>query len=494
MSTVHATSRFDLSRALRAAIGVVLFGGTALFVLHNWLGLGGPGVDTIINEALFDAIVLSAGLACVMRALRGGPERAAWFLIGATILLQAATEFYWTATYASDPNPPYPSAADIGWLAFYPLAATAIVLMVRARAQALNWRLWTDGLIAGLGTAALGAAFVFEFVADRTSGTLPQEVVTLAYPLGDITMLALVVGVIALTRWRPGRTWSLLLAGLVALVFADIANSLQSTGIEISDEDWVQPIYLLGAACIGTEAWQLRAEPIRPATRSSDWQELMVPALFALVTVSLFLIQYLGAVSALTAILSAATMLAIIARLAIGVLENKRLLEAVRTDPLTGLGNQGGLQVDLARRCRQAAEEPVTLLLLDLNGFKHFNDTFGHLAGDEMLARLGSQLRSAIDADGSAYRVGGDEFAVLVECAPDRTEEVTGAAAEALTAVGEDFRVGAAWGAAAIPAEAATPETALQLADARMYAQKDSRRLSHRQDGPIEISGARVGA
>jgi len=470
-----------------------MFGGTALFVLHSWLGLGGPKVAPTDGEILYDAVVLSAGLACVLRGLRGGRERTAWFLIAATILTQAATEFFWTAAYADDPTPPYPSLADIGWLAFYPLAASAIVTMVRARAQAVDWRLWTDGLIAGLGTAALGAAFVFEFVADRTSGTLPQEAVTLAYPLGDITMLAIVVGVIALTRWRPGRTWSLLLAGLLALVCADIANSLQTTGAELSNEDWVAPIYLFGALCIGLEAWQPDAEPIRPATRSSDWQELMVPGLFAVVTICLFVIQYLGAVSALTAILSAATMLAIIARLAISVLENRRLLEAVRTDPLTGLGNQGGLQVDLARSCRNAAEEPSTLLLLDLNGFKRFNDTFGHLAGDEMLARLGRQLKLAVGVDGGAYRVGGDEFAVLVQGDPKRVGEMTVAAAEALTAAGEDFEVGAAWGAAAIPAEAKAPETALQLADARMYAQKESRRLA-RHDGPIAVSGARVGA
>lgn len=474
-------------------VGAVLFGGTALFVLHSWLGLGGPRVAPTDGEILYDAVVLSAGLACVLRALRGGPERAAWLLIAATVLLQAATEFFWTVAYANDPTPPYPSPADIGWLAFYPLAASAIVMMVRARALAVDWRLWTDGLIAGLGTAALGAAFVFEFVADRTSGTLLQEAVTLAYPLGDITMLAIVVGVIALTRWRPGRTWSLLLAGLLALVFADIANSLQTTGVELSSEDWIAPIYLFGAVCIGLEAWQPEAEPIRPVTRSSDWQELIVPGLFALVTISLFVIQYFGAVSALTAILSAATMLAIVARLAISVLENRRLLEAVRTDPLTGLGNQGGLQVDLARSCRDAAEEPVTLLLLDLNGFKHFNDTFGHLAGDEMLARLGGQLRQAVGADGNAYRVGGDEFAVLIHCGPERVDELTKAAAEALTARGEDFEVGAAWGGAAIPSEAAAAETALQLADARMYAQKESRRLN-REDGPIAISSARVGA
>lgn len=125
----------------------------------------------------------------------------------------------WTIFYESDPTPPYPSLADIGWLAFYPLATLGLALMVRARAKALDWRLWTDGLI-----AALGTAFVFEFVTERTIGT-SLEAVTLAHPLLDVFMLALVVGIIALSRWCPGRTWSLLLLGLGALVVADIARS-----------------------------------------------------------------------------------------------------------------------------------------------------------------------------------------------------------------------------------------------------------------------------
>ena len=75
-------------------------------------------------------------------------------------------------------------------------------------------------------------------------------------------------------------------------------------------------------------------------------------------------------------------MIAVIARLGMSVRENKALLEQVRTDPLTGLGNRGGMQVDLEAEFASASgEDPVTLLLYDLNGFKRFNDTFGHPAG-----------------------------------------------------------------------------------------------------------------
>ena len=119
------------------------------------------------------------------------------------------------------------------------------------------------------------------------------------------------------------------------------------------------------------------------------------------------------------------------------------------------------------------------LLLFDLNGFKHYNDTFGHPAGDELLRRLGGALRDAVGEDGVAYRIGGDEFCVLLTCEPDRFEAVGRAATSALTAVGPGFEVSSAWGAVQVPAEESDPSAALQLADVRMYAQKESRRLAH---------------
>ena len=491
METAAANPESAKRALLRGAIGLVLFGGALLVALHDWLGVGGAGLDDFVNGPLYDAVIVSAGLACLLKAAGAGRERNAWLAIAAAVLCWAASEIYWTAFLANDPSPPYPSPADLGYLAFYPLAATGLYLLVRARAQELDWRLWMDGLIAALGTAALGAALIFEFVADRAVGSPIQIATTLAYPLGDVLMLALVVGIVALTRWRPGRTWSLLLLGLGALVVADVAYTLQSTDGSLPGGDWIEPLYLLGAICLGAEAWQPRAATIRPGARFDGWRELMVPAFFATVMIGLFSMQYFSHTSGLTTVLWAATMIAVIARLAISVRENKRLLEQVKTDKLTGLGNQGRLQVDLAAACARAGADPAALLLLDLNGFKRFNDTFGHPAGDSMLARLGTQLGEAVGGHGRAYRVGGDEFAVLVNCDEEDCEAIAKRSAEALTAHGRGFQLGAAWGVVSIPAEAKTPQEAMQLADVRMYAQKESRRLSHRDDG-LEIDGADV--
>ncbi len=460
-----------------------MFGGAALVIVHDWMGIGGAALDVAINGAVYDTVVVCAGLACLMRARRGGKERPAWLAIAAAILAWAAGEIWWTLYIEGNPNAPYPSPADLGYLAFYPLAVLGLHLLVKARAHELDPRLWMDGLIAALGTGALGAALLVEFVAERTSGTGIEVATTLAYPFGDVVLVSLVVGVIALTRWRPGRTWTLLLGGLSVMAVADVAFTLQTYEATVPDGEWVEPIYLLSAVLIGAEAWQPDADRIRPVARFDGWREMVVPAIVAVAMIALVIMQYFNHASALTTVLWSATMLAVIARLALSLRENKRLLEQVRTDQLTGLGSQGQLQVDLAARCAGAAEDPFTVMLLDLNGFKRYNDTFGHPAGDAILARLGGQLQRAVGPDGSGYRVGGDEFVVLVDGDRSGRDAVVKRAAEALTAKGRGFDLSAAWGLAAVPAEANAPAAAMQLADVRMYAQKESRRLA----GPLSV-------
>ncbi len=468
------------ARSLRLALAVLLLGGTALVALHYWLGVGGS-LDGTLSAVVYDAVVLGAGIACLARASVFGRERSAWTLIGAAILLWGAAEVYWALFIEGNPDAPYPSPADIGYLLFYPLAYAGLALLVRARAHEMNWRLWMDGAI-----AALGTAFVFDFVAEKTEGTPVEIVTTLAYPLGDIGMLALVVGVVALTGWRPGRTWSLLLAGLAALVVADIAYTLQLTEEALPGGSWVEPIYLIGAVCLGASVWQPAAAAEISSPGDERRREMIVPPVFAAVMIGLFAMQYFKAAGGLSTVLWAATMTAVILRLAMSDRENKALLEQVRTDPLTGLANQGRMQVDLPIRVEQASEKsPVLLLLFDLNGFKHYNDTFGHPAGDGLLTRLGGALRDAVGEDGTAYRIGGDEFCVLLTCAEERFEAVSREATKALTATGPGFEVSSAWGSVRIPAEESDPPAAMQLADVRMYAQKESRRIAHDVDEPI---------
>jgi two-component system, cell cycle response regulator len=485
MEVVAKSGNTQAVRALRTLTAVVIALGIALVALHDWLGFGGGAFADAAEGWLYDAVVVAAGVSCLLRSRSAGRERTAWAAIGASILVWAAAEIYWTVAIVGDPSPPYPSPADAGYLAFYPLAALGLVLLVRARAEEIEWRLWMDGAIAALGTAALGTAFVFDFVADQTSGTTIQVATTLAYPLGDILLLSMVVGVVALTGWRPGRAWTPLLVGLTAMAAADVAYTLQSTDLGLPEGLWVEPLYLIAAAFLAVAAWQSRGASIHSRPRSRGWRELMVPAVFAGVMIGLAAMQHAGPATGLSTVLRAATMVAIIVRLAISDRENKRLLDQVRTDPLTGLASRGALQVDLEGICAKATkEDPISILLFDLNGFKSYNDTCGHPAGDELLAELGGRLNAVVAGTGTAYRIGGDEFCVALSGDGETLERFTREAAIALTTRRNGVDVSAAWGSVSIPAEASTSHEAMQLADVRMYAQKEGRRAA-RQDEPV---------
>jgi diguanylate cyclase (GGDEF)-like protein len=143
-------------------------------------------------------------------------------------------------------------------------------------------------------------------------------------------------------------------------------------------------------------------------------------------------------------------------------------------DSVTGLGNRRKLLTDLEEVVRDGRLACVALF--DLNGFKTYNDTFGHLAGDALLERLGGKLDAAASMldHGSAYRLGGDEF-VLLSLDGD-VDRVVSTGGDALREVGTGFVVTAAGGGVALPAEATNASDALRLADERMYAQKYERR------------------
>ncbi|MDQ1709814.1 MAG: hypothetical protein QOG49_1199, partial [Frankiaceae bacterium] len=166
------------------------------------------------------------------------------------------------------------------------------------------------------------------------------------------------------------------------------------------------------------------------------------------------------------------------------------LVAAADTDQLTGLGNRRKLRADLQTACRTATEaNPVLLLMFDLNGFKDYNDAFGHSAGDVLLARLGHSLRDAVAATGAAYRLGGDEFCVLAPVTEAGTEAIIGAASAALTERTDGFAVDASYGAVIVPSETRDVADALHVVDQRMYARKTSgRRSADRQSKDVLLT------
>ncbi|WP_432523897.1 GGDEF domain-containing protein [Kineococcus sp. SYSU DK006] len=150
-------------------------------------------------------------------------------------------------------------------------------------------------------------------------------------------------------------------------------------------------------------------------------------------------------------------------------------------DALTGLANRAAFLEQLQRALPRGERhgEPVTVLYLDLNGFKQVNDRFGHAAGDEVLRGFAAHLRGLLRPEDTAARLGGDEFAVLCEgTSPEQAAVVARRLADGFrsTGAGPDvLEVGVAVGVATSPdADGTRPgtEDLLHAADAAMYAAK----------------------
>lgn len=469
---------------------IVLVGGLlalcllAAFTAHVAVGFGGHSADALFDTWVYCALMLTSAAGCLLRAALIRRERVAWALLGVGLLLYSGGEIYYAAVLAGKASVPIPSPADGGYLAFYPLAYAALIALLRARIGAFPVARWLDGAIVGSAVAALAAALALGPIVDASSEGQTLAVATnLAYPIADLTLLTIVATAASFTGWRPGRSWGVLGAGLLLLAISDGVYLLQAakdTYVEgtILDAGW--PFGVLLVACA---AW------IEPGTakplQSRAVRIIAIPAAAALIAICLQAAERFATAPTAAAVISLLTLIAVVVRLVLSLRESqgeaRTSAQESRTDELTGLPNRRALTTDLQRAITHpaAAGSLRLLALFDLDGFKLYNDTFGHPAGDALLARLGGRLeRFAASQEGSAYRLGGDEFCFLVECTAAEVDAIIVGATAALSEGGEGFAITASQGNVLLPSEAASIEEAMQLADRRMYANKVSERTS----------------
>ena len=164
----------------------------------------------------------------------------------------------------------------------------------------------------------------------------------------------------------------------------------------------------------------------------------------------------------------------------------EQLEQAACVDALTGILNRRSFERDIRRELGRAARHGggFCLVMLDLDGLKHVNDTLGHNAGDARLRALAAAIRSTVRSADSAYRVGGDEFAVLL---PGATAEQ---AATVLERVAAASAVPFTCGVAVYPVDGITLEALVEAADKELYARRDEARTARaRGAGPGGRSG-----
>ena len=388
----------------------------ATYVAHLGLGLGGSGLDWLFNDFVYNGLMLSAVALCLVRAATVRRERAAWLVIGAGLLSWLAADVYWTVAFSDLESAPVPSVADVLYLAFYPASYVGLLLLVKSRVAHLPRAAWLDGGIAAAAVGSVVAALVFQQILDASPGSAGDVAINLAYPIADLLLISLVVAVFALSGWRPGRAWLLIGGAMVLLAAADGIYLVQAADNSYVVGTLLDAMWPASMLLVALAAWQPARTRVVP--RIDALRVTLVPCVCALVALALITYDHFHRINHVALVLSAATLLLVTLRMALAFRDHSLILARVRvesvTDSLTGLRNRRALMEDLDEGARCAtADDPLGVVLFDLDGFKDYNDSFGHPAGDALLARLGGRLGEAIAPYGRAYRLGGDEF-----CAP----------------------------------------------------------------------------
>lgn len=439
----------------------------------------GAALDGFLGKWGYPLITLCAGGSIICGGLASPDRRGGWLVIGLSIVVWVAGTLYYTAFLWDLAVLPVPSFSDVCWVASIPVCFVGLVWIFHRELRHKKHGLWIDGVAAALTVTA----FVTAFVLDPLSGSMEfnaQSFWTLAVPIGDTALLAFLVGAGASVGWAAPRGVALVALGFAGLVVMDFIYSLMLTA-----GTWVPGVALEAGWPAAFLIVALGVRQFRPHTAIQLHQRNAVtvvaaPVIFALANLGLLVYSHFRPLSTPALLFAILSTLAVIARMGKTFVQNVSILRTTEehslTDALTGLGNRRALTADLDRVVRDGT--PAFLVLCDLDGFKGFNDSFGHPAGDALLQRMADRLGDCVGNGAKAYRMGGDEFCVLALRETHEVDTEIATYRASLAESGPGYTVTASCGYVLIPDQAASASAALREADVRLYADKNSKRAS----------------
>ncbi|GLY94288.1 GGDEF domain-containing protein [Actinoplanes sp. NBRC 103695] len=372
---------------------------------------------------------------------------------------------------------PYPSSSDIFWLLNYPLLAIGLMMLIRG----LSWRQDRAGILDTLiVTVGLGLGIWLLFLQDLVQfDGIPAatRLVTVAYPLADLMILAAFIRFFTSAARRTAIFWQLT-ASLLTLGVAHIAWVWQN--IHGIYNDSASPVFVLSGLLIGGAVLHPSMATFGGGSVAHTGEVTRTRVL--LIGSGCLLSPVLLIVDGVLSDGKADWLAASICCVAVFGLVIGRMVELIRTvqdqatqleamaylDALTGIPNRRAWDMELQRRLAGARRQGRTLLvgLIDLDHFKWYNDEHGHPKGDELLRGAALAWRGQLRTEDLIARYGGEEFGLILTC---RLSDVDGVMERLrrVTPDGQAFSAGLAqW------TGVETAEQLVARADAALYSAK----------------------
>ena len=471
----------DDARSLRVVrrLAVVLVGMWVVALIAVALGVDAVGDLLAAQGKLF----FLAGLVLVLVVRgTGSADRASWWCfaaaIGSYLIGAALVEFH----YRGLDELPDLAWSEVAFLGFFPLAFAAFLLLLRGRVRRLTAGMWLDCIVTGCTAAAIAAAAGIGGLLQSTDGGALVVATAMLFPIGDLLLLSLVAGGLALIGRGAGPGWWWVTAALGMFVVTDTVYAYQLAQGSYVVGGPLDIAWGLAFVCCGMAATQ--RTPRCGRGRADGRGALLIPAICSLAALALLFTGYLAGGDPVAGALALVAVLAALARTGLTFRDVRALADSrrqARTDELTGLPNRRSVFEALVEAdVRLAAGARTAVLVLDLDRFKEINDSLGHAVGYALLAQVGPRLRAELRADDVLARLGGDEFVVLaqdVDADEARTlaRRLRAQLQRPFTSSGMVLDVDVSVGVVIGPDESRSAVELLQLADLAMYAAKTAR-------------------
>ena len=391
------------------------------------LGVGGnPFEDGLHNVAEVGAALFAAGLALLTAIRSRGRRRWSWVCWGAFGLLEALCD--WNAL--ADHHTAVLSIANVAFIAQVPIGILAALIFMRGVSSRMAVIVaLCDGLLTG------GAALIAVLATGYDplfGGSNPWLVntVSLAQPVVDVVILTLVATVVVRVSSKVRPVGLLIVAAILGIGVADLELA-HEVGLGVSvpgsvfANGWIAGLLCFGVAALYSLCYRRQPEAIvvkTAMTKTGLWLPIIPVALACVFAVALRTDHgerselLLWVMLALVGVTLTRMYLAVHANLGL----DQALVHQAGHDALTGLPNRTllGRRIEREIADLDANGPGVTLMMLDLDGFREINDTFGHSTGDEVLVQVAQRVVNSVRGIDTVARLGGDEFAVLLAPGP----------------------------------------------------------------------------
>lgn len=250
-----------------------------LAILAALEGLNGlvdlPGADALYEGWIHGAVLVSAAVLCLIRAHREPLGRGAWLAFGLGLACWAVGDVVWSILWENNADPPYPTVADLLWLAWYPFTVVGLWQLIRLRVVDFELHRWMDGLAVMLTVLIPAFTLILQPVAEETSDTTLAAIVDFSYPILDILLVGAILGIYGLLDWRPTRMWLALGFGIALIAVSDVWSAVDQARDDQSQGDF-GVTFILGALIIAFCAWHASPHP-HAHRESHGWRAIALP-------------------------------------------------------------------------------------------------------------------------------------------------------------------------------------------------------------------------